>query len=345
MHDDARAFSLSRAHEALLPAVDAVMHRLTRGEDRDPLGAICDEHLASGGKRIRARLALTAAAALGGEAEGAVPWAAACELLHNATLIHDDVQDGDRVRRGHPTVWARHGQAQAINAGDLMLMLPYAAALEVEAPAEAKLALVDALTRHASTTVRGQAIELELLREGASPDVLKQAYLRGIQGKTSALFELPVEGGALLAGKTRAEAREIASPFHTLGMLFQFQDDVLDLYGEKGREAPGSDLREGKVSSLVVEHLALAPGDRDWLVGVLRTPRDETRAEDVEQAIARFQMSGALDAVVDEMKRIASALTGSDRLRGVPVLHQVATEFLDVILRPIGHVLERAPAR
>ena len=114
-----------------LRAVEAKMLLLSAGESSDPAGEIAREHLLTGGRRVRARLALAAGEALGLRRENVVAWAAACELLHNATLIHDDIQDGDRTRRDVPTAWARHGVGQALNAGDLLLMLPFLAINDV----------------------------------------------------------------------------------------------------------------------------------------------------------------------------------------------------------------------
>jgi geranylgeranyl diphosphate synthase type I len=338
-----RAMSDPRV-DAALSDVETLMRRLGNGDGTDPLGGIVDTHLDTGGKRIRARLGLHALAALGGDPALGVGWAAACELLHNATLIHDDIQDGDRVRRGKPAVWAAHGIAQAINAGDLMLMLPYQAIAHIDASyntqrrAEVSMQLVESLTRHAVATVRGQALELSLLGRAVDPG-LKQAFTDGIVGKTSALFVLPVEGAALLAGRSREDARAIAEPFGHLGVLFQLQDDVLDLYGDKGRGIKGADLREGKVSSLVVEHLVLCPDEATWLLSVLEAPRDDTRDEDVERAIERFQQSGALAHVLDEIRTLERALVESRALVEVPVLHALAQGFLALVLAPIAHVL------
>ncbi|MCA9571733.1 MAG: polyprenyl synthetase family protein, partial [Myxococcales bacterium] len=106
-------------HDGDLPLVESLLLDLATGERFERLGVIAREHLATGGKRLRARLALATMQALGGDRREAVPWAAAAEMLHNATLVHDDLQDGDAVRRGHPAVWARHGANQAINVGDL----------------------------------------------------------------------------------------------------------------------------------------------------------------------------------------------------------------------------------
>jgi geranylgeranyl diphosphate synthase type I len=272
-------------------------------------------------------------------------------MLHNATLVHDDIQDGDRLRRGKETVWVRHGVPQAINVGDLMLMLPFCLALEVDADARVKAALVDVLGRHATQTVRGQATELALpaLRPKASVPggeaALRAAFLRGIVGKTSALFMLPVEGAALIAGKSVADAHTIALPFSRLGVLFQMQDDVLDLYGDKGRDARGADLKEGKISSLVVEHLTLVPADSDWLFSVLSAPRDATRDDDVARAIDAFRSSGALARVLDEIDASARALETDAALATAPALREIALTFVSLVLKPIRHVLAEPRVR
>ena len=109
-----------------LETIDKMMQDVLQ-VDLDPAAAIAGEHLSTGGKRLRARLAMETGVRLGAEGKEILPWAAACELLHNATLVHDDLQDGDRVRRGQPTMWVKHGPAQAINAGDLMWVAPYLA--------------------------------------------------------------------------------------------------------------------------------------------------------------------------------------------------------------------------
>jgi geranylgeranyl diphosphate synthase type I len=266
--------------------VELLMIRLAAGEKLERCGAMVVEHLRTGGKRIRARLALAAAESLGHSANAAVPWAAACELLHNASLVHDDLQDGDRMRRGEPTLWARHGEAQAINAGDLLLMLPTLALDEMDADDAVCWQLSRALAQFAADTVRGQSLEMTLLD---SHHFGWADYMRAVHGKTAGFFALPIYGAALLAGRTRAQATGLADEFARIGAIFQIQDDVIDLFGDKGREAVGADIREGKVSALVVEHMRLYPEESEWLHGVLATPRDETSAEVVETVIRRFR--------------------------------------------------------
>jgi geranylgeranyl diphosphate synthase type I len=318
-----------------LADVEAAMSRLAGGARRELVGDIAREHLATGGKRVRARLALAAAAALGVDRGTAAPWATAVELLHNATLVHDDLQDGDRVRRGRPTTWAAHGMPQAINCGDLMMLLPTLALDDLTVDDGIRYRLARALHARAVATVRGQGADLALkdhLAAGLDP---VESYLRCIEGKTGELFALPVEGAALIAGRAPTVAAALAEPFFVLGMLFQLQDDVLDLFGEKGREARGADVKEGKISALVVEHLRLHPDEREWLNAILDAPRDATSDEDVHAVIERFETGGALDAVLRRIVTLASHALNVPALADEPELQQLVVEVTGMVLAPI----------
>lgn len=310
-----------------LAAVESFMTQLVRGAG-GRLGQMGCEQLAGGGKRLRARLALAAARTLGAREQDAVPWAAAVELLHNATLVHDDVQDGDRMRRGRATLWVHHGVAQALNAGDLLLMLPYRAAAGVSGGACAPLCSL--LADYAIATVCGQAAELDLLPAGKMDWA---SYLDAAAGKTGAMFALPIAGAAVMAGASLEQAKDLAAPFVDLGTAFQIYDDVLDLYGDKGREAPGSDLYEGKVSALVVEHLARRPGDASWLVDLLRAPRETTPAAGVRRAIDAFRASGAVAGAVGRMQ--AHVDRASATLANAPGLQAIALALADRCEAPV----------
>ena len=315
--------------------VETAMATLVRGPtfegQADVVGGMASEHLRTGGKRLRARLALASSQALGARAEAGVVWAAACELAHNATLIHDDIQDGDRVRRGQPTTWVRHGVAQAINAGDLLFMLPYVAvgAKVFEAPLQA--ALCQALGQYLVTVIRGQALECQLM---VDPHIAPELYEKIIREKTSALFELPVFGAALIAGASPAEAARITRPFAPLGMLFQMQDDVLDLFGDKGREAPGADLREGKVSALVVTHWARHPEDRAALLDLLQTSREQSDSTAVAYFIERFRDGGTVRAVLEAMDAQAAQAQSDVG----PELADLMRALIALVWQPVAHV-------
>lgn len=318
-------------------AVEALMLEVAAGEGANHCGELAVEHLRTGGKRIRARLALQALEALGEDPTRGVAWAAACELVHNASLIHDDLQDGDLVRRGQPALWAVHGTAQAVNAGDLMLMLPFQCLEHLDGDASLRWDLTTVLARSAADTARGQAEEV-LLRERVRVDAA--AYLAAAKGKTAALFGLPVQGAARIAGRSAEEARALAAPFEVLGLLYQLQDDVVDLYGDKGREAPGADLREGKVSALVVAHLRHRPEDALWLKGLLRAPRHDVSEPEVAEAARRFRDSGALEDVLQQIDELGDSVDAAV-FGAVPRLREVALALRARVLAPLNAVGSR----
>jgi geranylgeranyl diphosphate synthase type I len=316
-------------------SMEGIMQQLCFAE-RDPaLGQLVWEQIATGGKRLRARLALFAAKALGGQIADGVAWGACCELLHNASLIHDDIQDGDRFRRGRPALWARYGTAQAINAGDLSIALSYLAIGVIPVSDAMRWRLTETVSLAARRVVAGQAAELQLL----SAELLNwETYASCVEGKTAALFSLPLEGAAIIAGRSREEARLLGDAFRSLGLLFQIQDDILDLYGDNGREMRGSDLAQsGKATAFVVEHLRLHPADRDWLVKILTAPRADTSPEEIDRVIARFADDGALVAVWQRVDALRHEIANSLVLAREPALRALAERFVAEALRPVSH--------
>lgn len=307
-----------------LAETEACMVSLGVGNRVDRLGGLVREHLAAGGQRLRARLALAAVEALGGDRLDGAPWAAACELLHNATLVHDDLQDGDAVRRGRPALWSTYGSARAINVGDLLLMLPIAAVARLRTDDGVKWRLSHAIVERAEETVRGQAHELEL---AADQVVDRREWVSSARGKSGALLALPVEGAALLCGLSPSTAKSLSQPFAALGVLYQAWDDACDLFGATGRE-PGADLREGKPSLPVIEHLRLSPRDTPALLALLATPREQTLPSDVERWVGTLRTGGALDAVRERIGDYEQAVLSDRTLRAVPDLFAIADELV-----------------
>jgi geranylgeranyl diphosphate synthase type I len=316
-----------------LTMVEARMTKLAGDRMTDPGARMIHEHLDAGGKRLRARLALAAYEALGGRAEDAVDWATAVELLHNASLIHDDIQDGDRARRGQPALWARYGSAQAINAGDLLLMLPFRALGRYPAPSQA--ALVQILAEYAEGTARGQILELAL---SGSPDKDWDDYFNAVSGKTGTLFALPVRGAAELAGLQEDEAKNLAETFTSIGVLYQLQDDLLDLFASKGRGSRGSDIYEGRLSAVVLTHLDLHPGDAGSVFRVLGKARERTTPAEVSTMIDLFIEGGATRQLLRRIDLLASELLASDSLTASCQIHAVARELVQRVLAPLDEL-------
>lgn len=328
---------LTAQQPAGLPAVVRRVKDIVGLSGRGPAADIALEHLSTGGKHFRARLALAAGNVLGADSAALIGAATACELLHNATLIHDDIQDGDLVRRGQPAVWARHGTPQAINAGDLLLMLPFSAVQRLDDPACSGL-MSAAIARRAARTVLGQSAEMTML---AREELSWSAYLHAILGKTGALIALPVELAALAAGLDPFTAGQLGDEALGLGVLFQLQDDIVDLYGDKGRDRPGNDLREGKVSALVVAHVHEHPEDRGFLLDVLRTPRDHTRDEDVAELIHRFATRGALARVANRVEAICASMETTPAFDEYEELREIMLAVTQHALAPIATAMHR----
>jgi geranylgeranyl diphosphate synthase type I len=334
----------SEAPSKVIAQVEVAMQELAALHANGIVNEAIGYHLATGGKRIRGRLAYAAFEALRvstspGLERAITLWAAACEMLHNGTLVHDDIQDGDRMRRNAATVWVKYGVSQAINVGDMMLMLPVLATETMQASAEVRHALALEVSRQAAQTVRGQAAEL-LLPQLISSSQLQHEYRRCIEQKTSSLFELPVFGAALLCGRELSEARRLSSAFTALGRLFQIQDDILDLFGTKGRGELGTDLKEGKVSALVVAHVSFFPGDAASLLQLLTTAREEVTSAQVDHWIQKFQSGGALLACCTEIEALSNQALGASLLNDEPALHGLLVEIIGMIREPILHVLK-----
>lgn len=307
------------------------------------LADMTEYHLDTGGKRLRAMLPLIVADELGVDVQTVVPFAAACEMLHNATLVHDDLQDGDVVRRGRPTVWKKYGEAQAINVGDAMFYYTVLLAQRLDAPSDVRDRLIERILLETLRVIEGQALEFDLQERDR---VALGDYLQMVEGKTSGLFALPLAGAAILCRLDEQTVQACAEAARDLGVLFQIQDDVLDLYADKGREARGNDVREGKRSALAVHALSVADDPtRVWLSEVLDRPREETTSEDVDAVIRHFRESGSLDFALDEIERRRSAALCHPLIATKPGLVRVMTGMAGVLLEPISELFSERRIR
>ncbi len=331
--------SFARARQAWLPVIlDLVEHTVTSSV---PPGSTLPDmsryHMKTGGKRLRALLPLLTAEALGRDPAELVPLGAACEMLHNATLVHDDLQDGDRIRRGEPTVWARYGAPQAINLGDAMFYWTMLLVQRLDAPAALREAVAERVLLETLRVIDGQEQEFALKSEPAS----LEGYFAMVEGKTSGLFALPMTGAALFCGADPAVVEDLAEAARHMGVLFQIQDDVLDLYGSKGRGTVGTDIAEGKRSVLVARALCTLPPERSaWLQGVLDAPREETRAEDIGETIELLRACGALEFSLAELARRRDAAITVPAVATSPGLARLVGGMCSVFLAPIQPLLE-----
>jgi len=250
----------------------------------------------AGGKRLRPVVVLAAAEALGVEAERALPFAASVELVHNFTLVHDDIMDRDEMRRGVPTVHKLWGEPMAILAGDLLFSKAFEVlydAIDKGVPAPRVAQAARRLAAATSTVAEGQALDMMFEEE---EDVDVDDYLKMIYKKTGALFEASAVLGGLAATDNDEIISSLAVYGRSLGVAFQIRDDMLGLIGseeELGKPVL-NDIREGKKTLLVIYALShLDEESRDKLRSILGR-RDASR-EELEEAAELIKSSGALE--------------------------------------------------
>jgi geranylgeranyl diphosphate synthase type I len=271
------------------------------GRDLQPL----DRRAVDRGKRMRPAVALLAAGAAGGDPRAAAPVGAAVELLHNFSLIHDDVQDESPTRRHRPTVWSLWGVGQAINAGDALFAaahLPLYRLASSGVSADLILRLLEAFDRMTIAIVEGQTLDLTF---EARPDVSAGEYLEMIAGKTAAIVRFAAWAGALLGGADEAAASRWAEFGLALGLGFQIRDDLLGIWGaqEATGKASADDVRRRKQSLPILilrdrlddaeraelDRLYATPNvDRAGVRRVLALLEREAVRQEVEAAIANY---------------------------------------------------------
>ena len=265
------------------------------------------------GKGLRPALLLATCEAFGGAARAALPAAISLELMHNAFLVHDDVEDESRLRRGGPTVHEKHDVALAINAGDGLVHVSFEPLLTGGLPARQLRMVADELRNAVRHTVEGQALELGWRADGVV-DLVPSDYLTLAAKKTSWYTTVaPLRLGALIAtdGSVAPERLEVLSRmgFH-LGIAFQLRDDLLDLdvLASTGK-VPMTDVLEGKRTLMLVHLLGVAEADdRLWVEELLRRLRQERTVEDGHRLVALYDRYGSTKyaaLVADELEAVA----------------------------------------
>ncbi|MCA9623050.1 MAG: hydroxymethylglutaryl-CoA reductase, degradative, partial [Myxococcales bacterium] len=325
--------------DAYWPRIQALLDEMTASTtpEASNLVPMCSYHMETGGKRLRALLPLLVAEALECERDLALPLGAACEMLHNATLVHDDLQDGDLVRRGRMTVWNRFGIPQAINLGDAMFYWSVLLCQRIEATPKMREALSRRLLVDTLRVIDGQEREFLLMEQ---PEAGLADYFRMVEGKTSGLFALPMAGAAELCGAEPQLVEGLAESARHMGVLFQIQDDTLDLYGDKGRDQVGSDIAEGKRSALVMHAFEqLEAASRDRLRAILDTDRKATTPAMIDEALALLEQAGALEFALNEIRSRKERAMQVPSVRAHERLSTLVAGMCDLFLKPIAPLL------
>jgi len=245
----------------LLPAIESELQRQVARLDQPrtrPFHEMLTYHLGwtgegagheTAGKRIRPLLVLLTTAACGANWQFALPAAAAVELVHNFSLVHDDIQDNSPKRRGRPTLWVKWGAPMAINAGDALFVIATQAILELAQshPAGSVVRAAAILSATCLELTRGQYLDMSYEDRH---DLAVEDYWPMIAGKTAALLSAGCHIGALLGGGDESKREAYRAFGHYLGLAFQVQDDILGIWGDEAMtgKSTASDLVEGKNS-------------------------------------------------------------------------------------------------
>jgi geranylgeranyl diphosphate synthase type I len=253
--------------------------------------------IASGGKRLRPYLVLKSCELVGGDPDSAVPFAAAMEVLHNFTLIHDDIMDGDDLRRGVPTVHKLWGIPIGIASGDLLFTKVYQAMVEQATkgvlPCDRVITCIERVTDANIAICEGQVLDISF---PSVVDVTEDDYLTMVGEKTSALFKACAEIGAIAGGGAPDEVVKLGSFAWDAGIAFQIIDDILGVIGDEETlgKPVGSDLREGKKTLIVIRALKCAsPIERQAIERVLGV--EGAMTSDIEAANKVLKSTGGID--------------------------------------------------
>ncbi len=251
----------------------------------------------AGGKRLRPFLVLKSSRLVGGREEDAIPTAAALELLHTFTLIHDDIMDQDEKRRGVPTIHTQWGVPIAIVAGDLLFAKVFESITSFtdtkHVPPKLILQVLKEISKATITICEGQTRDMIFeSKETISVD----EYFEMIKGKTAALFETSARCGGILGGANRRKVDCLGQFGHYSGIAFQVIDDVLGLTADERvlKKPVGNDIREGKQTLIVVYALKKASkSQRKKILGTLGNK--DASPEEIRETIELMESLGAID--------------------------------------------------
>lgn len=289
-----------------------VMRYLSASAPSPFLGEMLADYPARGGKMLRPAICLANAAVFGNEVPAAaVRAAAAIEMLHNALLIHDDVQDGSELRRGKPTLHALHGVPLAINAGDALLFAAFGPLIDAVSPLGSHVIrqVMDVTSTMARQTAEGQALELGW-RDRNVTGLSEADYMRMALKKTAWMGMIwPAQLGLIIGSRGRLDPEMVLRFGYFLGLAFQIEDDLRNLSEDPGygKERNG-DLAEGKRTLMLIHvRTACAAEEHARLDAFLSLSREERSAQDVQWLARLMRERGS----ITHARSVAAAMAGA----------------------------------
>lgn len=286
-------------NDQLLERVERYLAQIGFPDQPAKLYAPIGYSLSMGGKRLRPMLLLLSYGIFADDTERALPAAAAVEVFHNFTLLHDDIMDNAAVRRGKPSVFARWGQNVAILSGDAMLISAYR--LLAALPRQVLPRILERFNRMAIEVCEGQQHDMDF---ETRDEVSDAEYMRMIELKTSALLSGATELGAILGGAGAEDCDRLYRFATELGLAFQLQDDLLDSYGDQRLgKAIGGDILEGKKTYLMIAALARATEQERTLLRTIHTDPNLADAQKIATVRALYDKLEVAELTRREIER------------------------------------------
>lgn len=320
--------------ELVKPSVEMLRDELERrwGVDKDRLDEICRHALLPPGKLLRPLLLMESAAAIGGDRFKVLPAALAVEYLHSASLIHDDIIDNDRMRRGRASVMAQYGIADAIVAGDALFLMSTTALAECGERGVLPAAVVTALRLFGDSGVLLCRGEVEEGTQRGMLDAGVSAYLEVIGLKTGALFQVACVGGAILGEGSPAQRAAADAYARHLGYGFQMYDDLLPYLRDSATtgKSGDSDLANQRPTFPVLVGYEMAGrAQRDEIAAILRSRSADALARMSELLHGMGAIEQARQHAADEARLAIEALAGLPASESTDFLASVARLAVD----------------
>jgi len=274
----------------------------------------------SGGKRLRPYLVIKSCQILGGRISSVLPVAGAIEMIHNFTLVHDDIMDNDEMRHGVQTVHRKYGLPVAILAGDVLFSKAYQIISSAALPPKVISALVSCLAKACVEVCEGQLIDIKMAQSKKIPS--QSEYVKMITKKTAALFEVSCSMGAICANAKITDVANLSSFGKNLGIAFQITDDLIGVIGDPKitKKPVGNDLREGKKSFPILLALEKSKGkEKTLLLHVFGNYKASNR--EIENALKVISSLGIEEIIREKALHYAGAAKKAlDLYSGTPKL-------------------------
>ncbi len=290
--------------------------------------------IVNGGKRLRPYMVVKSCQVLGGKTKEAMTAAGAVEMVHNFTLVHDDIMDNDEMRHGVPTTHKRFGIPIAILAGDVLFSKAFQVVSKANLPSKSTSELVSRLSKACVDICEGQLLDIKMAESKKIPT--QNEYIKMISKKTAALFDVSCSMGAICAKSKSKDISNLSSFGKNLGIAFQITDDLIGVMGDpKVTKKPvGNDLREGKKSLPILLAIKKAKGENKKII-LHAFGKQKAKKKEIENAVLVIKSLGIEKSVrsqalqyAEKAKKSLNSYSGTSKNELISLLDFVVKRSL-----------------